>query len=60
MTLLMIRSTIFRQMLADAEPGLRPLYEGCKKNREDWERLQQEHDKLSEWIDANVSFFPFQ
>ena len=35
-------------MLAEAESGLKPLYEGCKQNRENWEKLQQEHDKLSE------------
>ena len=34
-------------MLADAEPGLRPLLDGCKQNRENWEKLQEEHDKLS-------------
>ena len=34
-------------MLADVEPGLSPLYEGCKRNRENWEKLQQEHDKMS-------------
>lgn len=34
-------------MLAEAESGLNPLYQGCKQNRENWEKLQQEHDKLS-------------
>jgi len=36
-------------MLAEAEPGLVPLYQGCKQNRENWEKLQQEHDKLSKF-----------
>ena len=35
------------QMLAEAEPGLRPLLDGCKTNRENWEKLQEERDKLS-------------
>ncbi len=34
-------------MLAEAEPGLSPLYQGCKTNRDNWEKIQQEHDKLS-------------
>jgi hypothetical protein len=34
-------------MLAEAETGLNPLYQGCKQNRDNWERLQEEHDKLS-------------
>jgi hypothetical protein len=34
-------------MLADVESRLDPLYQGCKKNRENWEKLQEEHDKLS-------------
>ena len=34
-------------MLSDVDPGLTPLYEGCKDNRENWNKLQQEHDKLS-------------
>jgi hypothetical protein len=33
-------------MLAEAEPGLSPLYQGCKQNRDNWDRLQEEHDKL--------------
>lgn len=35
-------------MLSEAEPGLKPLYDGCKNNRENWETLQEERDKLSE------------
>ncbi|CAF2588939.1 unnamed protein product [Rotaria sp. Silwood2] len=35
------------KMLADVDPGLDPLFEGCKNNRENWEKLQQEHDKLT-------------
>ena len=34
-------------MLAEAESGLSPLYQGCKTNRDNWEKIQQEHDKLS-------------
>ncbi len=34
-------------MLAEAEPRLTPLYQGCKQNRDNWEKLQQEQDKLS-------------
>jgi hypothetical protein len=34
-------------MLADVESSLSPLYEGCKQNRENWEKIQEEHDKLS-------------
>jgi hypothetical protein len=37
-------------MLAEVDPGLTPLYEGCKRNRENWEKLQQEHDKLSKFF----------
>jgi hypothetical protein len=37
-------------MLADVESGLSPLYDGCKQNRENWEKLQQEHDKLSKLL----------
>jgi hypothetical protein len=37
-------------MLAEIESRLSPLYEGCKQNREHWEKLQQEHDKLSEYF----------
>ncbi|CAF4810046.1 unnamed protein product [Rotaria sp. Silwood1] len=41
------------KMLAEVESGLSPLYEGCKRNRENWEKLQQEHDKLkSLWSDS--------
>ncbi|UJR20580.1 hypothetical protein I4U23_023705 [Adineta vaga] len=41
------------KMLAEAEEGLTPLYEGCKQNRENWEKLQQEHDKLKLlWSDS--------
>ncbi|CAF1153388.1 unnamed protein product [Rotaria sordida] len=41
------------KMLADVEPGLNPLYEGCKRNRDNWEKLQQEHDKLkSLWSES--------
>ncbi|CAF0882535.1 unnamed protein product [Adineta ricciae] len=41
------------KMLAEAEEGLTPLYEGCKQNRENWEKLQQEHDKLKLlWADT--------
>jgi hypothetical protein len=42
-------------MLADVDPGLGPLYEGCKRNRDNWEKLQQEHDKLSEFFSSNLS-----
>ena len=42
-------------MLAEAEEGLTPLYEGCKQNRENWEKLQQEHDKLSKICKTNLS-----
>ena len=34
-------------MLSDVDPGLKPLYDGCKRNRDNWEKLQEEHDKLS-------------
>ena len=37
-------------MLSDVDPGWSPLYEGCKHNRENWEKLQQEHDQLSKFI----------
>ncbi|CAF2005291.1 unnamed protein product [Rotaria magnacalcarata] len=41
------------KMLSDVDPGLNPLFEGCKKNRDNWEKLQQEHDKLkSLWSDS--------
>ncbi|CAF3709710.1 unnamed protein product [Rotaria sordida] len=41
------------KMLAEVESGLSPLYEGCKRNRENWEKLQQERDKLkSLWSDS--------
>ncbi|CAF3343356.1 unnamed protein product [Rotaria socialis] len=41
------------KMLSDVDPGLHPLFEGCKKNRDNWEKLQQEHDKLkSLWSDS--------
>ena len=36
-------------MLANCEPSLKPLFDGCKQNRENWEKLQEEHDKLSEF-----------
>ena len=39
-------------MLADVESGLNPLYEGCKQNRDNWEKLQEEHEKLSEFIEC--------
>ena len=39
-------------MLADVETGLKPLYDGCKRNRKNWEKLQQEHDKLSKLVFA--------
>ena len=39
-------------MLSTAEPGLNPLFEGCKSNRENWETLHEEHDKLSQWCTA--------
>jgi hypothetical protein len=41
-------------MLAEAEPGLSPLYQGCKQNRDNWDRLQEEHDKLRKF---DVFFF---
>jgi len=46
-------------MLAEAEPGLDPLYQGCKKNRENWEKLQQESDKLSKFnlFKKSIKFF---
>ncbi|CAF3716681.1 unnamed protein product [Rotaria sp. Silwood1] len=41
------------KMLADVDPGLNPLFDGCKTNRENWEKLQQEHDKLkSLWSES--------
>jgi hypothetical protein len=47
-------------MLADVESGLSPLYDGCKQNRENWEKLQQEHDKLSAYeslvIESKLNF----
>ncbi|CAF3343151.1 unnamed protein product [Rotaria socialis] len=43
------------RMLADAEPGLSPLNEGCKRNRENWEKLQQEHEKLQKLWSESVS-----
>lgn len=42
-------------MLAEAEEGLTPLYDGCKQNRDNWEKLQQEHDKLSKIRKTNLS-----
>jgi len=44
-------------MLADVDPGLTPLYEGCKRNRENWEKLQQEHDKLSKFVFNSTIIF---
>jgi hypothetical protein len=46
-------------MLAEAEPGLDPLYQGCKTNRENWEKLQQESDKLSKFnlFKKSIKFF---
>ncbi|CAF4455878.1 unnamed protein product, partial [Didymodactylos carnosus] len=32
--------------LTDVDPSLSPLYDGCKKNRANWEKLAQEHEKL--------------
>ncbi|CAF1289006.1 unnamed protein product [Adineta steineri] len=43
------------KMLAEAEPRLAPLYDGCKENRENWEKIQQEHDKLNLLWAENVS-----
>ncbi|CAF0715412.1 unnamed protein product [Adineta steineri] len=41
------------KMLSDVDPGLTPLYEGCKQNRDNWEKLQEEHDKLkSLWSES--------
>ena len=34
-------------MLGDVESALTPLYEGCKQNRGNWEKIQQQQDKLS-------------
>ena len=36
-------------MLAEVDPGLNPLYEGCKRNRDNWDKLQEEHDQLSKF-----------
>jgi len=43
-------------MLSDVDPGLSPLYEGCKRNRDNWERLQEEHDKLSRFSSNSLVF----
>jgi hypothetical protein len=47
-------------MLSEVDPGLTPLYEGCKRNRDNWEKLQQEHDKLSAYeslvIESKLNF----
>jgi hypothetical protein len=44
-------------MLAEVNAGLSPLYEGCKRNRENWEKLQEEHDKLSKFISSLIKLF---
>ena len=42
-------------MLAEVDPGLNPLYEGCKQNRDNWEKLQEEHDKLSKFFPLSIN-----
>ena len=44
---IVIKHMFSMQMLAEAETGLAPLYNGCKTNRDNWEKLQQQQDKMS-------------
>jgi hypothetical protein len=46
-------------MLSEVEPGFNPLYEGCQQNRDNWEKLQQEHDKLSKFVLNSMLFMSF-
>ncbi|CAF0917597.1 unnamed protein product [Adineta ricciae] len=43
------------KMLSDVDSGLSPLYDGCKRNRDNWEKLQEEHDKLKSLWSENTS-----
>ncbi|CAF1503817.1 unnamed protein product, partial [Didymodactylos carnosus] len=39
--------------LADVDPSLSPLFDGCKRNRSNWEKLAQEHEKLRQLWSEN-------